>query len=39
MSVESEAGSHEDDVDDEEPAVEAELIKEELRIDGICGVY
>lgn len=23
----------------EEPAIEADLVREELRIDGICGVY
>lgn len=25
--------------DDEEPEIEEDLLKEELRIDGICGVY
>lgn len=29
----------EPDDQDEEPEIEEDLIQEELRIDGICGVY
>jgi mycofactocin precursor len=35
------ASQHEDndESDDDTPEIEEDLIQEELRIDGICGVY
>jgi mycofactocin precursor len=32
-------GTVSDNSDDEQPAIEEDIVKEELRIDGICGVY
>jgi mycofactocin precursor len=31
--------SQREDSDDDTPEIEEDLIQEELRIDGICGVY
>jgi mycofactocin precursor len=35
----TETESVEKSVDEDSPEIEEDIVKEELRIDGICGVY
>lgn len=38
-ATDSQGETRSDDSEDEQPAIEEDIVKEELRIDGICGVY
>ncbi|MDG5777202.1 mycofactocin precursor MftA [Haloarculaceae archaeon H-GB2-1] len=37
--AETQSASTETDADADEPEIEGDLVREKLRIDGICGVY